>query len=178
LGCGPAKEIQDFLIQQDISDLAEFTLLDFNEETLHYTGNRLSDLKKKYNRRTSVNYLPKSVSQILRGSRYADEAFISGSYDLVYCAGLFDYLSDRVCRKMMEILYDQVAPGGLLVATNVAVNNPIRKLMEYVLAWNLIHRDALQLASLRPASEAEIRVTSEQTSMNIFLELRKPEKAK
>jgi extracellular factor (EF) 3-hydroxypalmitic acid methyl ester biosynthesis protein len=178
LGCGPAGEIQDFLIQEDISDLAEFTLVDFNEETLRYTANRLSELKKRYNRRTSVSYLPKSVSQILRDSRRGDEAFISESYDLVYCAGLFDYLSDRVCRKMMEIFYDLVAPGGLLIVTNVAAHNPVRNIMEYVGAWNLIHRDALQLASLRPASEAEIRVTSEQTSMNIFLELRKPEKAK
>src|SRR4029077_1598482 len=73
LGCGPAKEIQDFLIQEDISDLAEFTLVDFNEETLRYTGNRLCELKKKYDRRTAVNYLPKSVSQILRDSRRAPE---------------------------------------------------------------------------------------------------------
>jgi extracellular factor (EF) 3-hydroxypalmitic acid methyl ester biosynthesis protein len=178
LGCGPAGEIQDFLIQEDISDQAEFTLLDFNEETLHYTANRLRELKKRYNRRTSVRYLPKSVSQILRDSRRADEAFISESYDLVYCAGLFDYLSDRVCRKMMEIFYDLVAPGGLLIVTNVAAHNPVRNMMEYVGAWNLIHRDARQLASLRPASEGEFRVTSEQTSMNIFLELRKPEKSK
>jgi extracellular factor (EF) 3-hydroxypalmitic acid methyl ester biosynthesis protein len=178
LGCGPAREIQDFLIQEDISDLAEFTLLDFNEETLHYTANRVSELKKRYNRRTSVTYLPKSVSQILRDARRDHEAFISESYDLVYCAGLFDYLSDRVCRKMMEIFYDLVAPGGLLIVTNVAAHNPVRNMMEYVGAWNLIHRDARQLASLRPASEGEFRVTSEQTSMNIFLELRKPEKSK
>src|SRR6516165_336918 len=69
LGCGPAAEIQEFLIQEDISDQAEFTLVDFNEETLHYTANRLSQLKKEHNRRTSVSYLPKSVSQILRDSR-------------------------------------------------------------------------------------------------------------
>jgi extracellular factor (EF) 3-hydroxypalmitic acid methyl ester biosynthesis protein len=178
LGCGPAAEIQEFLIQEDISDQAEFTLLDFNEETLHYTANRLSELKKKYNRRTSVSYLPESVSQILRDSRRAHEAFVSESYDLVYCAGLFDYLSDRVCRRMMEILYDLVAPGGLLIVTNVAAHNPVRNIMEYVVAWNLIHRDALQLASLSPSSKGEFRVSSEQTSMNLFLELRKPEKAK
>jgi extracellular factor (EF) 3-hydroxypalmitic acid methyl ester biosynthesis protein len=79
---------------------------------------------------------------------------------------------------MMEILYDQVAPGGLLVATNVAVNNPVRNVMEYVLAWNLIHRDASQLASLRPQCDGAFRVTTDSTSLNIFLELRKPEKAK
>jgi extracellular factor (EF) 3-hydroxypalmitic acid methyl ester biosynthesis protein len=176
LGCGPAKEIQDFLIQEDISDLAEFTLLDFNEETLHYTRNRLSNLKNKYNRRTSVNYLQKSVSQILRDSRRVDGHFLPESYDLVYCAGLFDYLSDRVCRMMMEILYALVAPAGLLIATNVAANNPIRNLMEYVLAWSLIHRNAPQLASLRPHGEGEFDVTNDATSVNIFLELRKPQK--
>src|SRR5208282_2271533 len=85
LGCGPAKEIQDFLIHGDISNLAEFTLLDFNEETLHYTANRLNELKKKYNRRTSVSYLPRSVSQILRDSRRVGKHFLPESYDLVYC---------------------------------------------------------------------------------------------
>ncbi len=150
LGCGPAKEIQNFLIYEDVSNLADFTLLDFNEETLHYTGNLLNELKQKYSRRTSVSYLPKSVSQILRDSRRADKHFLSESYDLVYCAGLFDYLSDRVCRIIMEIFYDLVAPGGVLIATNVAAHNPVRNMMEYVGAWNLIYRDARQLASLRP----------------------------
>ena len=178
LGCGPAAEIQEFLIREDISDQAEFTLVDFNEETLHYTANRLSELKKEHNRRTPVSYLPKSVSQILRDSRRAQEAFTSERYDLVYCAGLFDYLSDRVCRRMMEVLYNLVPPGGLLIVTNVSADNPVRNIMEYVVAWNLIHRDALQLASLTPSSKGEFRVTSEQTSLNLFLELRKAEKAK
>jgi len=176
LGCGPAKEIQTFLIEEDISNLAEFTLLDFNEETLQYTANRLTELKERYNRQMAVRYLPKSVNQILRDSRRAYDAFIPENYDLVYCAGLFDYLSDRVCRKMMEILYELVAPGGLLIATNVAAHNPVRNMMEYVGAWNLIYRDAPQLASLFPPSNGEFRVIAEVTSMNLFLELRKSEK--
>jgi hypothetical protein len=77
----------------------------------------------------------------------------------------------------MEILYALVAPAGLLIATNVAANNPIRNLMEYVLAWSLIHRNAPQLASLRPHGEGELDVTNDSTSVNIFLELRKPQKA-
>jgi extracellular factor (EF) 3-hydroxypalmitic acid methyl ester biosynthesis protein len=79
---------------------------------------------------------------------------------------------------MLEILYDLVAPGGLLIATNVAAHNPVRNMMEYVGAWNLIYRDARQLASLRPSSDGEFRVTAEAASMNLFLGLRKPEKAR
>ena len=176
LGCGPAKEIQNFLIHEDISDLAEFTLLDFNEETLQYTNKILGDLQSKYSRRTNIQYVQKSVSQILKDSGRADKVFSPGHYDVVYCAGLFDYLSDRVCKKMMEIFYDMVAPGGLLIATNVDAKNPIRNLMEYVLGWNLIYRDANQLAALRPGKTAEcdLKVVSDTTSVNIFIEIRKP----
>ncbi len=122
--------------------------------------------------------MQKSVSQILKDSGRADKVFQPGSYDLVYCAGLFDYLSDRVCKKMMEIFYDLVAPGGLLIATNVDAANPIRGLMEYVLAWNLIYRDSKQLSALRPAAAAEkdYKVVSDPTSVNIFIEVRKPPK--
>jgi extracellular factor (EF) 3-hydroxypalmitic acid methyl ester biosynthesis protein len=178
LGCGPAKEIQNFLIHEDISDLAEFTLLDFNEETLQYTNGTLSDLKSKFNRRTSINYVQKSVSQILKDSGRTDKVFQPESYDVVYCAGLFDYLSDRVCKKMMEIFYQLVAPGGVLIATNVDAANPIRNLMEYVLDWNLIYRNSQQLAALRPpaAAEKDYKVISDPTSVNIFIEVHKPRK--
>ena len=175
LGCGPAKEIQNLMEREDISDLADFTLLDFNEETLKYTSNLLSEIRKKYSRRTSLNYLQKSVSQILKDSNRHDKIFVSGGYDLVYCAGLFDYLSDRVCRKMMDIFYELVAPGGLLIATNVTAN-PVKNQMEYLLSWNLIYRDAKQLRTLRPvkSNEDDVRVLKDPTSVNIYIEIRKP----
>jgi extracellular factor (EF) 3-hydroxypalmitic acid methyl ester biosynthesis protein len=34
LGCGPAREIQNFIAQDPLSDLADFVLLDFNPQTL------------------------------------------------------------------------------------------------------------------------------------------------
>jgi extracellular factor (EF) 3-hydroxypalmitic acid methyl ester biosynthesis protein len=176
LGCGPAKEVQNFFMQDDLCELAELTLVDFNEETLQYTSHLLNELKRKLGRRTQLQFEQKSVSQILKDSGRQDKIFAPGSYDLVYCAGLFDYLSDRVCKKMMDIFYELVAPGGLLVATNVAANNPIRNMMEYVLAWNLIYRDTRQLEGLRPtkALDGEFRVLSDPTSVNIYIEVRKP----
>jgi hypothetical protein len=45
-----------------------------------------------------------------------------------------------------------------------------------VLAWNLIYRDAKQLSALRPAKAAEhdYKVVGDPTSVNIFIEVRKP----
>jgi extracellular factor (EF) 3-hydroxypalmitic acid methyl ester biosynthesis protein len=173
LGCGPAREIQEFIIHQDISDHAEFSLLDFNDETLNYTGKTLGDLKRQHGRATSVQVVKRSVQQILKDSGKPPGAT---KYDMVYCAGLFDYLSDPVCRKLMNYFYGMVAPGGFLLATNVSASNPSRNWMEYVLDWYLIYRDSAQMAALKPtaASADDAKVVAIGDGVNIGLEVRKP----
>jgi extracellular factor (EF) 3-hydroxypalmitic acid methyl ester biosynthesis protein len=176
LGCGPAKEIQDLLAESDLSNQAKFTLLDFNDETLQHTGKLLDAIRVKNQRTTSVQMIKKSVHQILKDAGKPLPDMMPGSYDLVYCAGLFDYLSDRICKKLMSIFYDLVAPGGLLVATNVDAANPSRNWMEYVVEWHLVYRDQRILQTLRPdnARAEDAVIKHDMTGVNIFIEVRKP----
>jgi extracellular factor (EF) 3-hydroxypalmitic acid methyl ester biosynthesis protein len=99
-----------------------------------------------------------------------------GTYDLVYCAGLFDYMSDRICKRLMNIFYDLLAPGGLLIATNVDASKPFRHSMEFILEWHLICRNGDQFAALNPdkAPPGHFQVMHEHTGVNVFLEVRKP----
>ena len=60
---------------------------------------------------------------------------LDNSYDLIYSAGLFDYLNDRVVRTAGARLVDALAPGGTAVIGNFDVANPTRPLMEHVRAW-------------------------------------------
>ncbi len=114
MACGPAKEVQNFLTQDDLCEKAEFTLLDFNDETLEYTGKTLESIKRNHRRGTQVKMVKKSVNHILKES-FKPSAPPSGeSYDFIYCAGLFDYLEDRICKKLMDYFYGLLAPGGLL----------------------------------------------------------------
>jgi len=176
LGCGPAREIQEFIIHDELSNETDFTLLDFNDETLDYTGRTLEELKQRYGRQTSVTTMKKSVHQLLKEASRPRSPREGGGFDLVYCAGLFDYLSDRICRRLMNIFYDLLAPGGLLVATNVDSSNPSRNWMEYVVDWHLVYRDSAALASLKPdkAPESAYEVNAEDLGVNIFIEVRKP----
>lgn len=176
LGCGPAREIQEFLIHDEISSQTEFTLLDFNDETLEFTGRTLTELKQRYKRTTSIKTVRKSVHQMLKDASRPRPGDGREGYDLVYCAGLFDYLSDRICRRLMNIFYDLVAPGGVLIATNVDSSNPSRNWMEYVVDWHLVYRDSAVLASLKPdrAPDAAYEVKAEDLGVNIFIEVRKP----
>jgi extracellular factor (EF) 3-hydroxypalmitic acid methyl ester biosynthesis protein len=175
LGCGPAREIQELLATSDLSNQAKFTLLDFNDETLQHTGRLLEVLRVKHQRTTQVQMIKKSVHQILKDAGKPLPDMMPASYDLVYCAGLFDYLSDRICKKLMSVFYDLVAPGGLLVATNVDSSNPSKNWMEYVVEWHLVYRDRKILETLRPDSAPpDVSIKHDVTGVNIYIEVRKP----
>ncbi len=173
LGCGPAGEIQGLLAQEDLTNHMDISLLDFNDQTLEFVRETIDQLKKQYHRQTPVRYLKKSVHQLLReGSRINLER---PAYDLIYCAGLFDYLSNRVCQRLMNIFYEMLAPGGLLVATNVDPSNPARFGMEFILDWHLTYRDPQQMVLLHPTGVApgNIVTKSDDTGVNIYLEVRR-----
>ncbi|MDB6021081.1 MAG: methyltransferase domain protein, partial [Pedosphaera sp.] len=174
LGCGPAGEVQKFMREKHFSDHAEFTLLDFSEETLAYTRSVLEKIKADNHRTTGLHFVKKSVIQILKeaGGKNATPA----KYDFVYCAGLFDYLSDALCQRLSDILYDWVVPGGLFLSTNVDSSNPRRLTMEYIMEWNLIYRNGAELAALKPglARTEDSSVMADVTGVNIYFEARKP----
>ncbi len=169
LGCGPAIEVQRFLESSMLSEQAMMTLLDFNDKTLEYTKGVIEECKRRYRRSTSFEFVKKSVVQLLKTNERGK------SYDLVYCAGLFDYLPERICRQLTSAFYGMLAPGGLLVLTNVDKCNPIRQMLDYLLEWHLIYRNAMQLRALAPAeiSDDNIRVSADPTGVNIYLEIRR-----
>ena len=101
----------------------------------------------------------------------------TGDTILFIAPGLFDYLPDRTCVQLMNVLYDWLAPGGLLAATNVEDCKPFRHMLEFVLDWHLIYRGVKKSAALLPQrAEAEnARIFKDPTEVNVFIEVRKPE---
>lgn len=175
IACGPAWEAVDFIAHHPLADHARFNLLDFNEDTLRYTSQKMDEVRQQHRRRTQVKLIKNSVQNLLRARGRASAS--EGGYDLIYCSGLYDYLSDSVCRALNSHLYDLLAPGGLMVVGNFATGTPGQNLMEHLMEWFLIYRDDRQLAGLAPeqAKREDCIVRSEPTGANFFLEVRKPE---
>lgn len=176
MACGPAKEVQEFLALDDHCENAQFELLDFNDETLEYTGRTLEEVKRIHHRKTTIKMTKKSVNHILKETFKPTVTPPEAAYDFIYCAGLFDYLEDRICKKMMNYFYDLLAPGGLLLATNVTPTNPLINTMESLMEWHLIYRDEKQMRVLKPDATPEdhCKVMMETTGINVFIEARKP----
>lgn len=171
LACGPAVEIQRFLRDFEESDLAEIDLLDFNAETLDYTRERIQEASVDGGRETAVRYFRRSVHQLLRAATQGGEEEFTG-YDIVYCAGLFDYLSQRVCKRLVELFCSMAKPGGLVIVTNVSDSNPSKAWMEYLVEWNLIYCGRGEMNDLLPDIPVkDTRILADVTGVNLFLEI-------
>jgi SAM-dependent methyltransferase len=96
--------------------------------------------------------------------------------DLVYAAGLFDYLSDDVSTRLIRRMLSFLRPGGRLLIGNFTPENWGRGYMESFMDWTLHYRSAEDLRTLgRHASEehsiAMERVTVDDLGNIAYLEL-------
>ncbi len=175
LGCGPAKELQEFIAGSDLADKIDATLLDFNEETIRNTQEILEVIRVNHRRQPKLAFIKRSVNELLRLASRENEEFDYGTYDFVYCAGLFDYLSDRVCSRLIEFFFKLLAPDGMLLVTNVEESNPNRGWMEFILDWHLIYRSEQALRDTIPKTvdPVSIETSTDPTGVNVFLMARK-----
>jgi extracellular factor (EF) 3-hydroxypalmitic acid methyl ester biosynthesis protein len=173
IGCGPARETERFIREYDECRRAEFTLLDFNDETLEYARKRLNTACVESGRWPELRFMHKSIHDLLRESASGKKP--AEQWDLVFCAGLFDYLSDRICARLLKLFHAWTVDGGRVAATNVHARNPIRLFMEHILEWYLIYRDEKSFEALVPA-EWRPQISTDTTGVNVYLVVDKPER--
>lgn len=175
VGCGPAGELQRLVASEDVQGLLEVVLMDFSEETLAYTNQRLIDMATKAGKNPlPVSLRHESVHQLLKRSSREQEVQPDEQFDYIYCAGLFDYLADKACTRLIAYFERHLRPGGTLLVTNVHTNNPERFWMEHFMEWYLIYRDEDGLKRLFPKNMLEIETFTDATGVNLFAEALKP----
>ena len=181
VGCGPAVEIQRLIAEHPTPGKLAFTLMDFSRETLAYTKARIDEACAQRGVQVPVTLLHESVHNLLkrasgdrgdRGERAnGDGAGSVPPFDFVYCAGLFDYLSDKVCMRLLQYFAARTRVDGSILVTNVHSANPQRNVMEHLLEWHLIYRDEADMRRLVPALTRVDELFTDSTGVNVFLTL-------
>jgi len=100
----------------------------------------------------------------------------SHKYDLIWSAGLFDYLEDRIATLLLKKIWRYLKDDGQIIFGNFSPQNPTRNGMELVVKWYLIHRTADDLIKLARAAKipfSELEVESESLGVNLFCIIKK-----
>ncbi len=160
VGSGPAREIRDWFLSSPAKDVF-FDCVDADAAAIAHA------------RRVCGPFL----YHVRLHHQNALRELPSAGYDLVWSAGLFDYLADRVFTRLLRALLAVVKPGGWVVAGNFSDFNPSRDYMEIFGDWHLRHRSRSELANLARlaagGSGCEIEVRWEPEGVNLFLMVRK-----
>lgn len=174
LACGPAQEIVNFLRLGAIPQAAHITLIDQDHQALAQAYERTYPETLRLAGQATVNCLHASFGQLIRGGRLLEKI---PSQDLIYAVGLVDYLGPRQTRALINGLYQQLAPGGLLVIGNVK-EGPTSLLWpaEFLSDWSLIYRTEAETYDLaRDLPTASVTVKAEASDRVQLLYIQKPD---
>jgi SAM-dependent methyltransferase len=100
----------------------------------------------------------------------------SKKYDLIWSAGLFDYLDDRIAALLLKKVWRNLKDGGQIIFGNFGPDNPTRNGMELVVRWYLIHRtaeDLVKLVRMSGVPFSEVSIESEPLGVNLFCVIKK-----
>ncbi|ACF47196.1 Methyltransferase type 12 [Prosthecochloris aestuarii DSM 271] len=160
IGSGPGRDMLEFFERHPDAAVC-FDCIDYDEDSITYA----SKLCEPYLNR--ITFHCKNIF------RYKPEK----KYDIIWSAGLFDYLDDRQFIFLVEKLYAHLKPGGSMIIGNFSIQNPTKKYMELFGKWFLYHRhedELIDLALQAGINSQNIDVFSEQLNVNLFLRIVKP----
>jgi len=167
LASGPAREIAELACDSMLYGHVRILNIDHEPEAHVYA----KSLMKGCSEWIEADYAVDSAFKIaLRDSNEKRYGF----HDMVICAGLLDYLSEKWAVRLMKVLYGLLRPGGLLVAGNFSTANPTRVLMEWAVNWHIIHRSEEEFRNLfEKAGLKGAVIDSEPLGINLFGVVRK-----
>ena len=174
VACGPAREIIEVLTELSSSIKCTFTLVDSEKLALEFIKDKIRTLNNAVkSNNVAINYVHRDVLELMRESRMKK---VINDQDLIYAAGLVDYIKDRLAAKIIEILYGCLKKGGVLIIGNVHSDNPSRACMEMLGEWVVIHRDEEGMMNLVKNIAGATKIQTEReltTGMNVFLIIEK-----
>jgi len=117
--------------------LEEFVAMDQDEASLAVVARDCAPL--------GVRTVTGSVRQLLASDTSA------GQFDLVYAAGLYDYLNASAAAALTCKLFGMTRPGGTMLIPNFLSSAPDSGYMEAFMDWHLIYRNHADMRSLADA---------------------------
>jgi extracellular factor (EF) 3-hydroxypalmitic acid methyl ester biosynthesis protein len=158
VGSGPGRDILEYLNSFPQSR-CRFLCVDHDPNAIRYAQTLCRD------------HYPSQVEFIQKNAfRFKSDQ----KFHIIWSAGLFDYLDNRLFIALLKRLAAFLKPGGQIIIGNFSQNNPTRAYMEMVGNWFLHHRTSEELFELARAAGFDnpaLSIHTEPTRINLFLHI-------
>lgn len=157
---GPMRDVLEFFRSNGHNHSVFFECVDSDEEALCYA------------QKLCASYLDRIELRQANALRFRSKR----KYQLIWSAGLFDYLSEKGFKFLLEHLLSMLREDGELVVGNFSETNPTRDYMEIIGGWYLHHRTAEELIRFAQdcgVDRADIRIGQEPEGVNLFLHIKR-----
>jgi extracellular factor (EF) 3-hydroxypalmitic acid methyl ester biosynthesis protein len=162
IACGHLREAQKSKAVQ-ANQVSKFFALDQDPLSINLINRELAGYP--------IETIQSSVTALVR------KKLTFENLDLVYAAGLYDYLSQPFATRLTKVMFDMLRSGGRLLVANFVPDHREVGYMETFMQWYLIYRTEDELEAVTteiPSSEIAYKRTFFEENGNIvFLELTK-----
>lgn len=160
---GPAMEVQHLIenLPQEELDRLHITLLDQDEGSLKYAQLQIRKKLKSFKKSLDIVYQRENIKDLFKKG-------LSGTFDLIYSAGLFDYFTDPVAHSAAKLLLQFLNQNGTCVIGNFDISTPNRFGMGLIFDWHLIYRSKGDLERIFNFPGTFMRIEQENKGINLF----------
>lgn len=158
IASGPTRGVYEFLKEASASNI-KFDCVDADNKAIEYSKDLCEDYLDK------IRFYEKNVFRFS----------LDKKYDLVWSAGLFDYLNDKEFKFLTQRICSLAKGDGEAIIGNFSNKNPTKPYMEVVHDWILNYRSKKQISGLAKEcgiSEENIKVDKEEECINLFLRIK------
>jgi extracellular factor (EF) 3-hydroxypalmitic acid methyl ester biosynthesis protein len=145
VAAGHCRELQGSLVEAPAFE-GEFVALDQDPLSCR-------EIEREHARHR-VRVVNQGVRELAGSAQGSVLAEALGSFDLIYSAGLYDYLPDALARRLTRRLLAMLLPGARLLIANFVPGGSGRGYMELFMDWTLVLRTEAQMLELAAAAGA------------------------
>lgn len=172
IAAGPARETVELVqeLERCPPSSVEIVLFDQDQLALENAHARLARTSTRWPQ-IKIHFRHDSIKRLLQDPKMLQD---HGPFNMIFCAGLFDYLRFSTATILCRTFYQLLAPAGHAWVGNM-VDNPCRWSLEHVCDWYLTYRTREEMLSFGRAAapEARLEIADEPTGINPCLVIEK-----
>jgi extracellular factor (EF) 3-hydroxypalmitic acid methyl ester biosynthesis protein len=142
VACGPAQEVVHLIhnTDQEVLNRAAIYLLDQDSEALNAARHAIRVALLHSSKQLNVVYLDMELGRFLARM----DSLLEERFDMIYSAGLFDYVRSKTARRISRSFHELLHDGGEIYLGNFSNSSRDMGFLE-IINWTLLYRTDEQL---------------------------------